>query len=254
MSELPNNVFNTALEMCDNILENYHSKAFEYKQYVSTTSLLVDFLKEHHISNSEPELSSFSNYQNVEKIGRFVKQVKKELQTPKLMRDLLKQPLSPSWQKKYKLFDFDASNQQIFLIGDNKPIINTQNISSSKINASGAAAFSLGDISGTVANTINQLPSSSNPDEPGIKELLNQLQEAIGDPDLSEHKQKQALDQVKILGEAEKNPQDQTMQEKAEMAVGFLEVIAKGLEPASKLAQACATVLPKILLFFGLSS
>ena len=50
----------------------------------------------------------------------------------------------------------------------------------------------------------------------------------------------------------ENAPQDATMKEKAERAVSLLEVIAKGIEPATQLAQTCAKVLPKILLFFGL--
>ena len=44
------------------------------------------------------------------------------------------------------------------------------------------------------------------------------------------------------------------MQKKAKRAVGFLKVIAEGVEPATKLAQACGKVLPKILLFFGLGA
>ena len=47
------------------------------------------------------------------------------------------------------------------------------------VNASGAGAFALGDISGTIANTINQLPTSPDPGKPEIKELLTQLEEAI---------------------------------------------------------------------------
>ena len=146
-------------------------------------------------------------------------------------------------------------NEQIrgdYIEGNKTDQSRTQNISGGTINASGAGAFSLGDIYGTVANTINQLPSSSNPHEPGIKELLNQLHEAIDEPDLSEPKKKSALEQVETLAEAGKNPKDATMKEKAEMAVGFLEVIAKGVEPATLLAQTCTKVLPKILLFFGL--
>ena len=130
----------------------------------------------------------------------------------------------------------------------------TQNISGGKINATGAGAFNLGDIYGTVANTINQLPSSANPDEPGIKELLTQLQAAIDAPNLSADDQEEALEQLQVLAAAGQNPQEQTMQKKAKKAVGFLKVIAEGVEPATKLAQACATVLPKILLFFGLGS
>jgi uncharacterized protein YjbI with pentapeptide repeats len=127
----------------------------------------------------------------------------------------------------------------------------SQNISGGTINASGAGAFSLGDISGTVANTINQLPSSSNPEEPGIKDLLIQIQEAINDPQLSQEDKKQTLEQLQILAEAGQNPQDETMQKKAKKAVGFLKAIAEGVEPATKLAQACAKILPKILAFFA---
>lgn len=126
-----------------------------------------------------------------------------------------------------------------------------QNISGGTINASGAGAFSLGDLSGTVANTINQLPSSSNPEEPGIKDLLIQIQEAINDPRLSQEDQKQTLEQLEVLAEAGQNPQDETMQKKAKKAVGFLTVISDGVEPATKLAIACTKVLPKILAFFA---
>ncbi len=100
-------------------------------------------------------------------------------------------------------------------------------------------------------NTINQIPSSSNPDEPGIKDLLTQLQEAIDDPQLSEEDKNQTSEQLQILAEAGQNPKDETMQKKAKKAVGFLKVIAEGVEPATKLAQACAKVLPKILAFFA---
>ena len=127
-----------------------------------------------------------------------------------------------------------------------------QNISGGTINASGAGAFGLGDIYGTVANTINELPSSSNPKEPGIKELLTQLKESLDDPNLSEDDKEQTLGQLKVLAEAGKNPKDASRQKKAERAVSILEVIAKGVEPATLLAQTCTKVLPKILLFFGL--
>jgi uncharacterized protein YjbI with pentapeptide repeats len=126
-----------------------------------------------------------------------------------------------------------------------------QNISGGTINASGAGTFSLGDISGTVANTINQLPSSSNPEEPGIKDLLIQIQETINDPQLSQEDKKQTLEQLQVLAEAGQNPQDETMQKKAKKAVDFLTVISDGVEPATKLAIACTKVLPKILAFFA---
>ena len=122
---------------------------------------------------------------------------------------------------------------------------------SGTINNSGAGAFNLGEINATVANNINQLPSSSNPNEPGIKDLLTQIQQAIDDPNLPEDDKKQTLEQLQVLAEAGQNPQNASMQKKAKKAVGFLQVIADGVEPATKLAKACAQVLPKIMVFFG---
>jgi len=123
---------------------------------------------------------------------------------------------------------------------------------SGTINNSGAGAFNLGEISGTVANAINELPPSSNPNEPGLRDLLLDLKATIEDPLLPPDEQEEALEQVKVLAIAGKNPQNETMQKKAKRAVGFLEVIAKGVEPASKLAKACASVLPQITPFFFL--
>ena len=80
-------------------------------------------------------------------------------------------------------------------------------ITGGTVTASGAGALSLGDISGTVANTINQLSDSAKPDEPGIKELLTQLQTAIeAETDLSDDDKAEALEQVKTLAEVGKIP------------------------------------------------
>ncbi len=71
----------------------------------------------------------------------------------------------------------------------------------------------LGEISGNVTNTINQLPEDSNPEQPNIKELLIQLQTAIeNEQDLDEDDKSQALEQVKTIAEAAQNPQDSKMQ------------------------------------------
>ena len=103
-----------------------------------------------------------------------------------------------------------------------------------------------------VAQTLKELIIFAHSDEAAMKDWLGQLQEGIEESELSAPKKRQALEQLKAIVEAGQNPQDVTMQSKAEMAVGFLEVIAKGVEPASKLAQTCTQVLPNLLIFFGL--
>ncbi|MEH2265706.1 pentapeptide repeat-containing protein [Nostoc sp.] len=119
-------------------------------------------------------------------------------------------------------------------------------------NASGQA-FSLGDISGAVTNTINELPKSSEADKPGIKELLTQLQAAIeADTNLSKEDKAEALEQVKALAEAGKSPQEGAMQKAAKTAIKILKGTISSLPSATKLVEQCSNLLPLISTFLGL--
>ena len=113
-----------------------------------------------------------------------------------------------------------------------------------------------GDVSsyvgGHVSAIINELPSSSEPDKPGIKELLFQLQEAISaDPNLSKDDREDALEQVKALAEAAKNPNDAEMKNKAKKADRMLGRIISAVPQATKLLEFCNNLLPLITKVFG---
>jgi uncharacterized protein YjbI with pentapeptide repeats len=127
----------------------------------------------------------------------------------------------------------------------------SRNIKIGDINATGSS-ISLGDMSGIVTTTINQLPPSPEPEKPGIKELLLQLQAAINDPNLADDDKTQVLEQIKALAEAGQNPNKETAQKQAKRAMGFLKVIAEGLPSAAQLVKTCQDVLPAIAHFFGL--
>ncbi len=119
-------------------------------------------------------------------------------------------------------------------------------------NASGQA-LNLGEISGTVTNTINELPTSPEPDKPGIKELLTQLQTAIeADKNLDEEDKAEALEQVKALAEAGKNPQEGAMQKAAKTAMKILKGTISSLPSAATLVEECGKLLPLISGFLGL--
>ena len=112
--------------------------------------------------------------------------------------------------------------------------------------------FNLGEISGTVANTINQLPASSKPEEPGIKELLEQLKTAIEtESNLSDDDKKTALEQVKTLAEAGQKPQEGTKQKLAKTAMLALKGVVAGLPSAASLAESVNKLLPMISKIFG---
>ena len=145
---------------------------------------------------------------------------------------------------------------------ENKPMTNS-NDASRKINigsvggdfnASGQA-LNLGEISGTVTNTINELPSSPEPDELGVKELLAQLQAAIeAEKNLPEEDKAEALEQVKTLAEAGKSPQvEGAMQKAAKTALKILKGTVASLPSATKLVEECSKLLPLISQLLGLS-
>ncbi|WP_341733394.1 hypothetical protein [Microcoleus sp. EPA2] len=107
-------------------------------------------------------------------------------------------------------------------------------------------------VGGNVSFAINELPSSSEPDKPGIKELLTQLQAAIkADLNLSDDDKKEASQQIKIIAEAGKNPNEGEMKKLAKKATTMLKGIIVGLPAAAKLAEEWNNILPLIAKAFG---
>lgn len=105
---------------------------------------------------------------------------------------------------------------------------------------------------GDVSFAINKLPASSEPDKPGIKELLIELEAAISaDPNLSEDDRNDALEQVKDLAEAATNPNDAEMKNKAKKADRMLGRIISAVPKATELLEFCNNLLPLITKFFG---
>jgi len=116
----------------------------------------------------------------------------------------------------------------------------------------GPGAINFGEISGTVADTINQLPDPSQSDEPGVKELLTQLKTAIeDDTNLSEDDKAQALARVQVLAEAGNNPSEN--QQQAKGAIRFFRGLVQELPNATNFVEACSKLIPAIARLFGLS-
>ncbi|MEG3891686.1 hypothetical protein QUB36_23685 [Microcoleus sp. AT8-B1] len=109
-----------------------------------------------------------------------------------------------------------------------------------------------GNSTGNVSNIINELPSSSEADKPGIKELLTQLQAAIeADPNLIDDDKQDALEQVKELADAAQNPNDPEMKNKAKTANRMLGRIIKSVPQATQFLEFCNNLLPLITKVFG---
>ena len=107
-------------------------------------------------------------------------------------------------------------------------------------------------VGGDVSFAINELPASSEPDKPGIKELLIELEAAISaDPNLTEDDKQDALEQVKSLAEAAQNPNDSEMKNKAKTADRMLGRIMKSVPQATQFLEFCNNLLPLITKVFG---
>ena len=111
----------------------------------------------------------------------------------------------------------------------------------------------LGAISGNVTNTISQLPDTTDPNEPSLKELLTQLQALIeSESELNEEDKVEALEQVKVLAESGQKPEDSTLQKLAKTAVKILKGTIAGLPDVTKLVESGAKLLPYITKLLGL--
>ena len=113
-------------------------------------------------------------------------------------------------------------------------------------------SFIQGDYSGNVASLIAQLPDSHSSQEPGIKELLSQLQEAINSsPELQEENKVQVLEQVETLAEAGANPHSGALKKAAKTATLALKGIAASLPEATKFVETCGKILPSLTQIFS---
>jgi uncharacterized protein YjbI with pentapeptide repeats len=168
----------------------------------------------------------------------------------RLLENSLQQP---------KFYVETYQNQGGFIMSQSKGNVN---ISGVQGNVSGIAAagenqtmtgVAIGVISGTVTNTINQLPASPDPDNPGIKELLAKLQEAIeAESELPDADKAEALEQVKTLAEAGQKPEDNVLQKAAKTSLKILKGTVASLPDATKLVEACTKLLPAIATLLAL--
>ncbi|NJN92354.1 MAG: pentapeptide repeat-containing protein [Leptolyngbyaceae cyanobacterium SL_5_14] len=118
--------------------------------------------------------------------------------------------------------------------------------------SSGDGVVNLGTISGNVTNAINQLPEDPESDQPNLKELLTQLQQAIQtDADLSDPDKSDLLEQVQALAEVKQTEEPAKREGLARKAIKMFDATLKSLPDTAKIAEACSKLLPLILKALG---
>jgi hypothetical protein len=132
--------------------------------------------------------------------------------------------------------------------------INSESQDSNASRTSGGVdrSASLGKMQENATDAINTLPQSPQPDEPGIKELLEQLKLAINaSDDLPDAEKADALQHVQILAEAGRNPAEPQHQSMAASALDWLKQKTKQLDKSSSVVQVCNVLMPQLKTIFG---
>lgn len=115
----------------------------------------------------------------------------------------------------------------------------------------GDGVVNLGTIGGNATNTLNQLPESSETDEPNIKELLTQLQQAIeNDWDLSKPDKADLLEQVQALPETKQKEEPAKKEGLTRKARKMFDATLSSLPQTASIVEACSKLLPMILKRF----
>ncbi|WP_286132679.1 pentapeptide repeat-containing protein [Leptolyngbya sp. O-77] len=119
------------------------------------------------------------------------------------------------------------------------------------------SVVSLGELSGTVTNTIQQIPASAEGDQ--LRELLTQLQATLlgaDDAALSPDDKTDALAEVKLLAEAAQQPDPEQKKTLAGKAMRSLKRIAGGIPTAvpatTALIESVNKLLPAIATLLGI--
>ncbi|MEM9906225.1 MAG: pentapeptide repeat-containing protein [Cyanobacteria bacterium P01_D01_bin.44] len=108
----------------------------------------------------------------------------------------------------------------------------------------------LGEVSGTVTQTINQLGDT---EESDLKALLQQLQTTIETaPELDEDDKIEALEQVQVLAEAAQQPEAGPLKKMAKTAIKILKGTSAGVPKATELVQSFNQLLPEIATLLAL--
>lgn len=103
-----------------------------------------------------------------------------------------------------------------------------------------------------IDNVINQLPSSNQDNQPGIKELLIELKTVIdADLSLTIDDKNEVLEQVLVLAAAGQQPTKQKMQKFAKTALKILKATVAELDSKNNLVEVCNRILPTIAHFFA---
>ncbi len=103
-----------------------------------------------------------------------------------------------------------------------------------------------------VSQTLEELPASFQPDQPGIRELLTELQRVTtAEGHLPDRDRDQVLSQIKNLAHIWKEKETSTKKKEAVIAVEILQRIVAEVPEAEDFNETATNLIPQIAGIFG---
>lgn len=221
------------VDMDKGIIHSEFSREYEHqlKRLEERYMSLLEY-KEQEIKSREREFSRFRESKERE-IAIFREH---NINLNEIIRDQAKRPICI--QQVTEGIAMQDNRREVHITGD---------VSGSNTN--------LGEISGEVSAAIRHLPSSPNPEQPGLKELLTELQALIEKADerqLMQEDKAAALEEVNTLALAGKNPDSGEGKGMVKRSVRFFKGLIAELPTATKLATDLARLVAAISTLFGI--
>jgi gas vesicle protein len=115
------------------------------------------------------------------------------------------------------------------------------------------SVLNIGDISGALNNTVQNLKNSEQPEAPKLADLISQLQKAIEiEPSLTAEQKKDALESLTSIGEEVQKPPETRIQKICKLAVSNLKSLVPIVTTTGMLGTALKECLPQIITLLGL--
>ncbi|MCY7332447.1 MAG: pentapeptide repeat-containing protein [Pseudanabaena sp. CAN_BIN31] len=150
------------------------------------------------------------------------------------------------------------STQQGNIMAAPQKQVGGNNEEGNRINVSGnftntGSTVNLGELSGQVTNSIQQLKDVQTGQAQDLAKMLASLQSAIQeDQNLKDATKVRSLEEVKVLSEEAKKEPDKRNSSLLSKAIASIATMGEMLSDSSKLAKVCQTYLPTIAKFFGI--
>ncbi|HLO87524.1 MAG TPA: pentapeptide repeat-containing protein [Nostocaceae cyanobacterium] len=153
-----------------------------------------------------------------------------------------------------------GEGNKVYLVDKKGQFMSVESHQNRNINVKGdfslqqtGSTFNLGDIEGSITNTVQELKESNQPEAANLADLISQLQKAIQDEaSLTDEQKKDALEALETIGEEAQKLPENRIQKVCKFALNSLKALTPVVTATGQLSTALKECLPLIGNMMGL--